>query len=77
MRSSDGLTFAAQRREDYMTFGPVLIDDLIGEGKLLWAWCRDCERDLDPSTIPLPGTTRGSAKEIDLRHHVTDIPCTF
>ena len=36
--------------------GPVLLGDLIRDGKLLWLYCRDCfrERDVDPSTIPLP-----------------------
>jgi hypothetical protein len=35
---------------------PVLLGDLIRDGKLLWLYCRDCfrERDVDPSTIPLP-----------------------
>ena len=36
--------------------GPVLLGDLIRDGKLLWLYCRECfrERDVDPSTIPLP-----------------------
>jgi hypothetical protein len=36
--------------------GPVLLGDLIRDGKLLWLYCWDCfrERDVDPSTIPLP-----------------------
>jgi hypothetical protein len=35
---------------------PVLLGDLIRDGKLLWLYCWDCfrERDVDPSTIPLP-----------------------
>src|SRR5215472_6988058 len=35
---------------------PVLLGDLIRDGKLLWLYCRDCfrERDVDPSTIALP-----------------------
>ena len=36
--------------------GPVLLGDLIRDGKLLWLYCQDGfrERDVDPSTIPLP-----------------------
>ena len=36
--------------------GPVTLDDLIRESKLLWGYCRDCcrERDVDLATIPLP-----------------------
>ena len=35
--------------------GPILLGDLIRDGKLLWVYCRECfrERDVDPSTIPL------------------------
>ena len=35
---------------------PVLFGDLVRDGKLLWLYCRDCfrEREVDPSTIPLP-----------------------
>jgi hypothetical protein len=34
----------------------VFLGDLIRDGKLLWLYCRDCfrEREVDPSTIPLP-----------------------
>jgi hypothetical protein len=34
----------------------VTLSDLIYEGKLLWVYCTGCghERDVDPSTIPLP-----------------------
>ena len=36
---------------------PVLLRDLIADGKLLWVYCRDCgrERDVDPASLPLPG----------------------
>ena len=39
--------------------GPVRLLDLITEGKLLWCYCCACghERDLDPSTLPLPAET--------------------
>jgi hypothetical protein len=35
---------------------PVRLGDLIRDGKLLCLYCRDCfrERDVDPSTVPLP-----------------------
>jgi hypothetical protein len=35
---------------------PVLLGDLIRDGKLFWDYRRDCfrERDVDPSSIPLP-----------------------
>ena len=35
---------------------PVPLGDLIRDGKLLWLYCRKCfrERDVDPSTVPLP-----------------------
>jgi hypothetical protein len=35
---------------------PVLLGDLIRDCKLLWLYYRDCfrERDVDPSTIPMP-----------------------
>jgi hypothetical protein len=35
---------------------PVPLGDLIRDGKLLWLYCRECfrERDVDPSTMPLP-----------------------
>lgn len=38
--------------------GPVQLCDLIRDGRLMCTYCRDCyrERDLDPSTIPLPGS---------------------
>jgi hypothetical protein len=38
--------------------GPVLLADLIADRRLMWTFCRSCcrERDLDPSTIPLPGS---------------------
>lgn len=43
----------------YNVCGPVRLSDLITEGKLLWCYCCACghERDLDPSTLPLPGDT--------------------
>jgi hypothetical protein len=36
---------------------PVTIADLVRDRRLLWVYCRRCghERDLDPSTLPLPG----------------------
>lgn len=36
---------------------PVTLASLIRQHKLLWCYCRDCgrERDLDPSSLPLPG----------------------
>jgi hypothetical protein len=39
-----------------MTTGPVTLQDLIDEGKLLWVYCSGCghERDVEPSSIPLP-----------------------
>ena len=39
------------------TATPVLLADLIRDGKLMWTFCRRCnrERDIDPATIPLPG----------------------
>lgn len=42
-----------------MPSGPVRLADLIAEGKLMWCYCCACghERDLDPSTLPLPATT--------------------
>jgi hypothetical protein len=45
-----------------------LLSDLIREGKLLW--CRDCchERELDPATMPLPGST--PVTEVGRRHAV-------
>ena len=38
--------------------GPVQLGDLIREHKLIWVYCRACyrERDLDPATLPLPGS---------------------
>ena len=38
--------------------GPVLISDLIRDGKLMWVYCRTCcrERDVDPAAIPLPAS---------------------
>jgi hypothetical protein len=35
----------------------VVLADLIRDHRLLWVYCRECgrERDLDPSTVPLPG----------------------
>jgi hypothetical protein len=35
---------------------PVLLGDLIRDGKLLWFYCPECyrERDIDPGIIPLP-----------------------
>ena len=37
--------------------GPVTIGDLRRDRRLLWVYCRECgrERDVDPSTLPLPG----------------------
>ncbi len=37
--------------------GPVTIGDLMRDRRLLWVYCQECgrERDLDPSTLPLPG----------------------
>ena len=39
--------------------GPVTLDDLIREDKLLWVYCCDCchERDVNPATVPLPAET--------------------
>jgi DNA-directed RNA polymerase subunit RPC12/RpoP len=36
---------------------PVTIGDLRRDRRLLWVYCRECgrERDLDPSTLSLPG----------------------
>lgn len=36
---------------------PVTLAALIRDRKLLWVYCRECgrERDLDPSSVPLPG----------------------
>lgn len=36
---------------------PVTLADLSRDDRLMWTYCRDCgrEKDLDPSTIPLPG----------------------
>lgn len=36
--------------------GPVLLSDLIAEGKFLWVYCRSCghERDIDPASLRLP-----------------------
>jgi hypothetical protein len=36
----------------------VTLDDLAREGKLLWLYCTDCgrERDVVPSSLPLPGS---------------------
>lgn len=38
---------------------PVTLDDLMRDGKLLWGFCRACghERELEPSSLPLPGST--------------------
>lgn len=38
--------------------GPVTLQDLYREGKLLWLYCTDCgrERDIDPTSLPLPGS---------------------
>ncbi len=38
------------------TQSPVTLGDLARDGKLLWCYCRNCgrERDLDPTSIPLP-----------------------
>ncbi len=35
---------------------PVTLSDLTRDNRLMWTYCRDCgrERDLDPSSIPLP-----------------------
>ncbi len=40
------------------SLGFVRLADLIADGKLMWTFCRSCcrERDLDPATIPLPGS---------------------
>jgi hypothetical protein len=37
--------------------GPVSIGDLMRAHRLLWVYCNECgrERDVDPSTLPLPG----------------------
>ncbi len=37
--------------------GPVTIADLMRDRRLLWVYCRECgrERDVDPSTLTLPG----------------------
>ena len=37
--------------------GPVTIADLMRDRRLLWVYCSECgrERDVDPSTLPLPG----------------------
>ena len=36
----------------------VTLDELIRDGKRLWAYCRECQhnRFLDPRDIPLPGS---------------------
>jgi hypothetical protein len=35
---------------------PVTLGDLIGAGKLLWVYCCDCCRDVDPASVPLPAS---------------------
>ena len=39
------------------THTPVLLSNLIADGKLLWCYCRECghERDIPPASLPLPG----------------------
>jgi uncharacterized OB-fold protein len=39
-----------------MTAGPVTLQDLIDQGKLVWVYCTSCghERDIEPATVPLP-----------------------
>lgn len=41
-----------------LSMHPVTLHDLMNEGKLLWCYCRECgrERDIDPSTLPLPAS---------------------
>ena len=41
------------------SLGPVTLNDLIRDDKLLWVYCRECghERDVTPATVPMPSDT--------------------
>lgn len=54
--------------------GPVTLFDLSRDGKLLWCWCAECERDVDPATRCRAVTTladhrRARRHEVRGRHH--------
>ena len=46
---------------------PVTLGDLVRNDKLLWVFCCDHERDVNPSTVRLPAESRarsGQAHEV-------------